>query len=293
MKALLLFLTIGGFFFLAERVIPRRPGQSLFRPGFVTDALYVPVHYLMRVLVSFVAAGFLTELGRAVLPGSVPVLSGRPVWLQAVVLVVVLDFFFYVMHRAKHRWHWWWRLHETHHSSERMDFLASVRFHPLEKLLDRFVFLLPLTVLGADELPLLIWSGIDVFFGMMNHSNTRIYLGPLHYVFVGPEMHLWHHARDPRDGECNFGNNLSIFDWIFGTARLPEGYPTDYGVEVPVYPHGNILKQFVFAFRPREREGPARQPEGAANQADGAAGPSWEGGAVVASTAVTPRPAAD
>jgi sterol desaturase/sphingolipid hydroxylase (fatty acid hydroxylase superfamily) len=291
MKALLLFLAIGGFFFLAERVIPRRPGQPLLRPGFFTDALYVPVHYLMRVLVSFVAAGFLTELGRAALPGSVPVLSGRPVWLQAVVLVVVLDFFFYVMHRAKHRWHWWWRLHETHHSSERMDFLASVRFHPLEKLLDRFVFLLPLTVLGADELPLLIWSGIDVFFGMMNHSNTRIYLGPLHYVFVGPEMHLWHHARDPRDGECNFGNNLSIFDWIFGTARLPAGYPADYGVEVPVYPHGNIVKQFVFAFRPREHEGLARQPEGAAPNGD--AGRQWQDGAVVAASAATPRPAAD
>jgi sterol desaturase/sphingolipid hydroxylase (fatty acid hydroxylase superfamily) len=284
MKALLLFLTIGGFFFLAERLIPRNPGQPLFRPGFVTDALYVPLHYLMRVVVSFVAADLLTEIGRTAMPGAVSILGGRPVWLQAIVVVVVLDFFFYVMHRAKHRWHWWWRLHETHHSSERMDFLASVRFHPLEKLLDRLVFLLPLTVLGADEPALLIWSGIDVFFGMMNHSNTRIHLGPLHYVFVGPEMHLWHHARDPRVGECNFGNNLSIFDWIFGTARLPDGVPDDYGVEVPVYPHDNIVKQFVFAFRPREHEGPARQ--------------AWEQeapvpAASVASAAGSPRPAAD
>jgi sterol desaturase/sphingolipid hydroxylase (fatty acid hydroxylase superfamily) len=286
MKALLLFLTIGGFFFLAERFIPRNPGQPLLRPGFVTDALYVPLHYLMRVVVSFVAAGLLTEIGRSLMPGAVSILGGRPIWLQAIVVVVVLDFFFYVMHRAKHRWHWWWRLHETHHSSERMDFLASVRFHPLEKLLDRLVFLLPLTVLGADEPALLIWSGIDVFFGMMNHSNTRIHLGPLHYVFVGPEMHLWHHARDPRVGECNFGNNLSIFDWIFGTARLPDGVPDDYGVEVPVYPHDNIVKQFVFAFRPREHEGPARQVWDEDR-------PVSVSAASVASAAGSPRPAAD
>ncbi len=257
---LAVFLAIGGFFFLAERFMPRLPEQPLFRAGFVSDALYVPVHYLMRVFVSFVAADVMTEAGRAAFPGAVDVLSGRPIWLQAVVIVLVLDFFFYVMHRLKHRWHWWWRLHETHHSSERMDFLASVRFHPLEKLLDRLVFLLPLTVLGGDDAALLIWSSIDVFFGMLNHSNTRIRLGPLHYVFVGPEMHLWHHARDPRLGECNFGNNLSIFDWMFGTARLHDGDPDDFGVEVPVYPHENILKQFVFAFRPREHEGPARQP---------------------------------
>lgn len=259
MKALFLFVTIGGFFFVLERLMPRNADQPLFRPGFFTDILYVPVHYLMRVLISFLAADILTELGRTAMPGAVSILSGRPVWLQALVLIVVLDFFFYVMHRLKHRWHWWWRLHETHHSSERMDFLASVRFHPLEKLLDRLIFLLPLTVLGADEPALLIWSGTDVFFGMMNHSNTRIRLGPLHAIFVGPEMHLWHHARDPRDGECNFGNNLAIFDWIFGTARVRPTDPEDFGVEVPVYPHDNIVKQFVFAFRPREQEGPARQ----------------------------------
>ena len=38
----------------------------------------------------------------------------------------------------------------------------------------------------------MIWSGVDVFFGILNHANVRIRLGPLIYVFVGPEMHRWH-----------------------------------------------------------------------------------------------------
>jgi len=252
MTVLQLFAAIAGFFFIVERLFPRAPHQGLFRRGVIADAFYIPVQYLMRVLISFLAADLLTEAGARAMPGAVSLLAGRPVWLQALVVVVVLDFFFYVMHRLKHRWHWWWRLHETHHSSEDLDFLSSVRFHPLEKLLDRFIFLVPLTMLGADDEALLIWSGIDVFFGMMNHSNTRIRLGPLHAIFVGPEMHLWHHVKDPARNDCNFGNNLAIFDWIFGTARLRNDSPADFGVQAPAYPHNNIVKQFLFAFRPRE-----------------------------------------
>ena len=254
MSVLALFAVIAGFFFVVERLFPREPSQGIFRQGFATDVIYVPVHYLMRVVISFLVADLLTELGKQAMPGAVSVLSGRPIWLQALVLILVLDFFFYVMHRLKHRWVWWWRLHETHHSSEQMDFLSSVRFHPFEKLLDRVVFLLPLTVLGADEPALLIWSGVDVFFGMLNHSNTRIRLGPLHAIFSGPEMHLWHHVKDPVRGDCNFGNNLSIFDWMFGTARLYDEEPRNFGVEARDYPHGNIVRQFTYAFRAREAE---------------------------------------
>lgn len=252
MTVLEMFAAIAGFFFVMERAFPRVREQAIFRRGILADGMYIPVQYLMRVLISFLAADLLTDAGSGMMPGAVSVMAGRPVWLQAVVVVVVLDFFFYVMHRLKHHWHWWWRLHETHHSSEDMDFLSSVRFHPLEKLLDRLIFLLPLTILGADDEALLVWSGIDVFFGMLNHSNTRIRLGPLHAIFVGPEMHLWHHAKDPVRGHCNFGNNLSVFDWMFGTARLYGGEPGEFGIETAPYPHDNIVRQFLFAFRPRE-----------------------------------------
>ena len=173
MTMLGIFAGLAGLFFVLERVLPRRP-QQVLRRGWFVDALYVPVHYLLRVFVSFVLAGLVTRAGQAVLPGVIPVLAGWPVWFQAIVVIVVLDFVFYVTHRLKHRWHWWWRLHETHHSSEELDFLASVRFHPLEKLLDRIIYLLPLTVIGPSEPALLIWSAVDVFFGMMNHSNTRL-----------------------------------------------------------------------------------------------------------------------
>lgn len=236
-------------FFLLERVIPARR-QPVFRGGLLADALYVGVHYSLRVLMNVTLATALTSAGRLLLPGwAFEVLTGKPVWVQAVTLIFVLDLFFYVMHRLKHRWTWWWRLHETHHSSPRLDWLASARFHPFEKLLDRLIFLLPLLVLGVSESAIVIWSGVDVFFGIMNHSNTRLRLGPLIYLFVGPEMHRWHHARDPRVASCNFGNNLSVFDWIFGTAYLSPGEPAAFGVEGEGYPYESIWKQCLYAFR--------------------------------------------
>ena len=236
-------------FFLLELVFPARR-QPILRRGIFVDLLYVPLHYLLRVALNVTVASALTAAGSRYLPRwAFQVLTGRPVWTQALVLIVVLDFFFYGMHRLKHRWTWWWRLHETHHSSPHLDWLASARFHPFEKLLDRLVFLLPLLVLGVSETAIVIWSGVDVFFGILNHANVRVRLGPLIYVFVGPEMHRWHHARDVRLAGCNFGNNLSVFDWIFGTAYLGEGEPEAFGIEDRNYPVGNIFRQCLYAFR--------------------------------------------
>jgi sterol desaturase/sphingolipid hydroxylase (fatty acid hydroxylase superfamily) len=244
---------IAAFFFVFEFVSPARP-QPILRRGVLVDALYVPLHYVLRVALNVTLAKVLMDAGQRFLPPwSVHVLADKPVWLQAAAVIFVLDFFFYVMHRFKHRWSWWWRLHETHHSSPRLDWLASARFHPLEKILDRVVFLLPLLVLGVSDTAILIWASVDVFFGMMNHANIRLRLGPLIYVFVGPEMHRWHHARDEKLSDCNFGNNLSIFDWAFGTAYLAPGEPRSFGIDEPDYPQADLWRQCAYAFRPGVR----------------------------------------
>jgi lathosterol oxidase len=154
------------------------------------------------------------------------------------------------MHRAKHRFDWWWRLHETHHSSRELDWFSSVRFHPLEKILDRTIYLAPLLVLGVSDEALLLLAALDAGIASFSHANVSFRLGPLIYVFVGPEMHRWHHSRHPEAQRRNFSNNLSIFDWIFGTAWVPAEAPTEFGTDEADFPEGNIVKQFFYAFRP-------------------------------------------
>jgi sterol desaturase/sphingolipid hydroxylase (fatty acid hydroxylase superfamily) len=245
-----IFAAIACLFVAAERLFPARV-QPLCRRGFFTDVVYVAIHYCLRVVVNGTVAVALAEIARRVLPPeAIGTLSDRPLWVQALALLLVLDFFFYAMHRLKHRWRWWWRLHETHHSSIDLDWLSSARFHPLEKIIDRTIFLLPLTVLGASDGALVIWAAVDAFFGMLIHSNVTWRIGPLIYVFVGPEMHRWHHTVDRDRRECNYGNNFSIFDWLFRTAYLTREEPARFGVDDPAYPEGNLLKQFFYAFRP-------------------------------------------
>jgi len=250
MTMLILFAVLASVFLVAERLFPAR-AQPLLRRGFFADLAYIPIHFLMRVLLNGTLAVLLTRLAReAFPPGTIAILADSPLWLQVTAVLLVLDFFFYWMHRAKHQWNWWWRLHETHHSSEDLDWLSTVRFHPLEKALDRLIYLLPLLVLGVSDQALLVLAGVDAFWGMMIHSNLPIRMGPLIYVVNGPEMHGWHHAPDADQQRHNFGNNLSIFDWVFGTARLQPGMPPRFGTGEADYPHGNLWRQFVYAFRP-------------------------------------------
>lgn len=179
--------------------------------------------------------------------------------MQVVAVVFVLDFIFYVTHRLKHRWRWWWRLHETHHSSQDLDWFSSVRFHPLERLLDRTLYLFPLMILGVSEEALLILAAADALIGSFGHANLNWRIGPLIYVFVGPEMHRWHHVLDPERRECNYGNILSIFDWVFGTAYIARDNPETFGLADKKYPEGSFLKQFMYAFRPLKAAYGARE----------------------------------
>lgn len=257
MTMLLIFAVLAAFFAAAERLFPARE-QPLLRRGFLADLAYIPIHFLMRVILNGTVAVALTRVAREVLPpGTIAVLSTSPLWVQVAAVLLVLDFFFYWMHRAKHQWDWWWRLHETHHSSEDLDWLSTARFHPLEKALDRLIYLLPLLVLGVSDEALLVLAAVDAFFGMMIHSNLPIRLGPLVYVLNGPELHQWHHAPDADEQRHNFGNNLSIFDWIFGTARLRPDPSPRFGTGEPGYPHDSLAKQFLYAFRPRSAGGGA------------------------------------
>lgn len=246
---LTIFAAIGLVFVVAERLDPAHP-QLILRRGLFTDGIYCAVSIAIRIIVNGTLAIAVSRLGSEALPGhAIGLLRDHPVWAQSVAVIFVLDLVFYVIHRLKHRWRWWWRLHETHHSSRDLDWFSSVRFHPLEKLLDRTLYLVPLLFLGVSEQALLVLAALDALIASFSHSNLNWRIGPLIYVFVGPEMHRWHHSRDPRRQNCNFGNNLSIFDWAFGTAYISPENPAAFGVSDPNYPEGSFPKQFLYAFR--------------------------------------------
>ena len=61
-------------------------------------------------------------------------LSELPLWLQAVLFLVLSDFMLYWLHRMFHGGGFW-KYHAIHHSSEDLDWISAARFHPVNLFL--------------------------------------------------------------------------------------------------------------------------------------------------------------
>ncbi len=66
---------------------------------------------------------------------------------------------------------------------------------------------------------------IAVAIGHLDHANIEWTYGPFKYILNNPKMHIWHHAK-AKTGNYNYGVNfglsLSIWDYFFNTAYIPD-----------------------------------------------------------------------
>jgi len=150
--------------------------------------------------------------------------------VQVAVTVVATDFANYLIHRSLHRVGFLWAFHSVHHSSERLDWLATSRVHPVDLAVNISVVTLPTIALGQVEL--VPWLVTFFFvYPFVTHANARVRLGAVGTVVVTPAFHHWHHAAADEAHDRNFGMFLSVWDRLFGTAITTEEYPSAYGIE--------------------------------------------------------------
>ncbi|MXW53676.1 MAG: sterol desaturase family protein [Gammaproteobacteria bacterium] len=174
-----------------------------------------------------------------------------PVWLQAGAILVIGDFLRYWLHRGFHRFPWMWRLHAVHHSPERLYWLNVGRFHPLEQVIQFIADALPFILLGVSTDVLSVYFVFYAVNGFYQHSNCHVRLGWLNWIVAGPELHRWHHSLDLRESNNNFGNNLIVWDLLFGTRYLPQDREvTTLGIAAINYPM-DFLRQLAAPFRVR------------------------------------------
>ena len=155
-----------------------------------------------------------------------------PLIAQLALALVIGELGQYWVHRLEHEVDFMWRFHALHHSAPRLYWLNAARFHPLDILLNNFVALVPLAFLGAGEGVLALWALFAAVHGIFQHSNLPTRLGPLNWVFSMAELHRWHHSRLVEESNRNYGQNLIIWDVIFGTRFLPSDRepPLDIGL---------------------------------------------------------------
>lgn len=245
------------FFIIAERIWPYTKGQKVLREGFFDDlALYtIAQSYILGILIFTYIINFIdqtTGLSRLQLFKDVPI------WMQLIFFLVTHDLYIYWMHRWQHKNKFLWRIHEAHHSPKKVDWLSGSRSHALEILINQTIEFLPIVLLGSPP-EMIAYKGImSAVWGMYIHSNLDMKTGKLQRIINGPEMHRWHHSTG-KGRNRNFATKLAIWDWIFGTAFLPETKPDEYGLKTDFPKH--YFRQTLFAFRSFKRSKGTLQTE--------------------------------
>ena len=241
-----------------ELAFPWRKTQKAIRKDFWLDGFYMFFNFF---IFSVAIAGFYeimgVLLGYAGITASsfaiLPVQNWAWGW-QLLVFFILSDFVQWFTHVLLHRYEWLWKFHKVHHSVEEMGFAAHLRYHWMENLFYKPLKVLAVMLIGGFEPEqAYMVHFFTIAIGHLNHANIHLTYGPLRYIFNNPVMHLWHHVYHlpkGRDHGINFGISLSLWDYIFKTARIPQddadiklGFP---GVEE--FPN-TFGEQLVYGFR--------------------------------------------
>jgi sterol desaturase/sphingolipid hydroxylase (fatty acid hydroxylase superfamily) len=239
-----------------------RPVEAVTdRAAVRTDIVYTLIHRLglFRVLMFFaVDPLWSTVAGEARLLG-LRGLQLDQLWpgvtdvaiVSFLVYLVVFDFADYWLHRAQHRFHWWWQLHALHHSQRQMTMWSDNRNHLLDDLLRDSLFVLLAMLIGVPPGQFVALVAVTQLVESLAHANVRLDFGRLgSRLLVGPRFHRLHHAIGlGHEGDApgtlgghNFAVLFPLWDLLFGTARydgldhptgirdqLPEAGGRDYG----------------------------------------------------------------
>ncbi len=226
---------------LCELTLPHYDGWKGAREDVWTDALYMVVVQMILpvVLAATLSVLALHQLQSAGVEPAKFWPHAWPVPLQVVLMLLSADFLRYWLHVACHKWEPLWRLHAVHHSPPKLYWLNVGRFHPLEKTLQYMLDALPFVLMGVAEPVLALYFVFYSVNGFFQHSNVELRFGWLNWIISSAELHRWHHSRLPEESNANYGNNLIVWDVLFGTRFLPEDRQIkDIGLPNRGYPSG-------------------------------------------------------
>lgn len=163
-----------------------------------------------------------------------PAASAAAVALQTLVLYLAFELAYYIDHYTSHRFDFFWEIHRVHHTAEVLTPLTVFRVHPLEEIkyhhVQVVVMAFTAAVLGR-WMPAVQWTLngtnvliVAVYFCLTHLQHSHLWLavtGPLGRIIASPAHHQTHHSTDPAYARCNLGWSLALFDWMFGTLRVP------------------------------------------------------------------------
>lgn len=180
-----------------------------------------------------------------------------PPALQLIASLLIFEAINYAMHRAMHEapgplGRFLWRIHVAHHLPPRLYVMMHAVFHPINGvLIQTLAIILPVWLMGYDVRVVAMFLMINGMHGAISHFNADIRAGWLNYLFVGPELHRYHHSASIAEGK-NYGATLAIYDVLLGTFVYRPGLPpAELGVaDAASYPrYERTLEVLALPFR--------------------------------------------
>ena len=251
-----------------EWVAERHTGWRIDRREFLTDLFYV-------VLGSTAIAWATTTLAEAPLLAAKDALGLTTAWAmhmpflaQVALVVVLIEFGQYWMHRLMHNAMPFWLLHAPHHHITQLNAMKGYVGNPVE------LFLISLSVVALFDLPLAaVFCGLNVLGVVSTFAHANVRADPpiwYSFVFTTVRHHSLHHSTAYDDTRCNYGNSLILLDRIFGTYRDGESVVVGQDDRRRL----SIPEQFLFPVQPLVARMTAqrRVPAAATNPTDVMAG---------------------
>lgn len=167
-----------------------------------------------------------------------------PFVVQVALVIFLIEFGQYWMHRLMHNYTPFWLTHAPHHHITQLNAMKGAVGNPIE------LFLISLSVVALFDLPVAaelcafnILSVVSTF----AHANTRCdpprWYG---FFFTTIQNHSLHHSVAYEDTRCNYANSLILIDRVLGTYRHGESELVGQDDRRRL----SIMEQMIFPFRP-------------------------------------------
>lgn len=205
---------------LLEPVHERHAGWRMNRQEFFTDLFYVVLSSTVIAWLTEHLADNQLAAAKASLGISTQWAMHMPWLLQVALVLFLIEFGQYWMHRLMHNWHPFWLTHAPHHHITQLNAAKGAVGNPIE------LFLISLSVVALFDLDkTAIFAALNTM-GVIStfaHANVRSN-PPIWYSFFFTTIrhHSLHHSTDYEATRCNYGNSLILLDRIFGTYREGE-----------------------------------------------------------------------
>lgn len=167
-----------------------------------------------------------------------------PFIVQVALVVFLIEFGQYWMHRLMHNSTPLWLTHAPHHHITQLNAAKGYVGNPIE------LVLISLSVVALFDLSMpAIFCAVNILGVVSTFAHANVRANPpkfYSFFFTTIRHHSLHHSTDYESTRCNYANSLILIDRVFGTYR--EGESTVVGQDD--CRRLSIREQFLFPFQP-------------------------------------------